>query len=300
MGPVVLLVPAPIKRWYIWDLQPGRSVAARCLAAGLRVFLVEWTDPGPDEQKRGLEAYADILLTACLQEVHEQTGADRALLAGHSLGGTLAAIYAARRPQRVAGLVLLEAPLRFGTDAGAFAPLVTAAPPAAWLRSPGQGVAGSFLDAVSAAAAPRTFQVERYVDLAHSLPDPAALATHLRVQRWTLDELALPGRLFDDVIERLYRRDELITGALPISGAQVGPGSVTAPMVNVLDPRSVVVPPRSVLAFHDAAASRNKQVLHYHGDVGVALQHVGVLVGQSAHRNLWPLLLGWMHTTWNS
>jgi polyhydroxyalkanoate synthase len=299
-GPVVLLVPAPIKRWYIWDLQPDRSVVARCAAAGLRVYLAEWTDPGPDEQERGLEAYADTLLTACLRAVAEQTGADRALLAGHSLGGTLAAICAARRPQLVAGLVLLETPLRFGPDAGAFAPLVAAAPPASWLHSPGQGIAGSFLDAVSAAAAPRSFQIERYVDLARSLPDPAALATHLRVERWTLDESALPGRLFDDVLERLYRRDELMAGTLSINGARVGPESLTAPMVNVVDPRSVVIPPRSVLAFHDAAASGDKQVLHYHGDVGVALQHVGVLVGAAAHRQLWPALLTWMHTTWDA
>ncbi|MDP9410364.1 MAG: alpha/beta fold hydrolase [Actinomycetota bacterium] len=299
-GPVVLLVPAPIKRWYVWDLQPDRSVVARCVAAGMRVFLAEWTDAGPDEQERGLEEYGDTLLLACLHEVREQTGAHPALLAGHSLGGTLAAIFAARRPQLVAGLVLLEAPLRFGPDAGAFAPLVAAAPPAGWLRPPRQGVPGSFLDAVSAAASPRSFQLDRYLDLTRSLADPAALATHVRVERWTLDEFAVPGRLFEDVVERLYRSDELMAGRLAIDGVRVGPASVTAPMLNVLDPRSRVVPPRSVLPFHAAAASRDKRVLHYRGDIGVALQHVGVLVGRRAHRDLWPQLLAWMHTTWGS
>jgi poly(3-hydroxyalkanoate) synthetase len=33
----VLTVPAPIKRHYIWDLEPRVSVVARCLAHGLRV-----------------------------------------------------------------------------------------------------------------------------------------------------------------------------------------------------------------------------------------------------------------------
>jgi polyhydroxyalkanoate synthase len=32
-------------------------------------------------------------------------------------------------------------------------------------------------------------------------------------------------------------------------------------------------------------------VLEYPGDVGVALQHVGVLVGATAHRELWPRIL---------
>ena len=34
-GPVLLIVPAPIKRHHIWDLMPGRSVVARALAADL-------------------------------------------------------------------------------------------------------------------------------------------------------------------------------------------------------------------------------------------------------------------------
>ena len=42
----VLLVPAPIKRSYIWDLEPDVSVVRRCGRHGLRVHLVEWTDCG--------------------------------------------------------------------------------------------------------------------------------------------------------------------------------------------------------------------------------------------------------------
>ena len=42
---------------------------------------------------------------------------------------------------------------------------------------------------------------------------------------------------------------------------------------------------------HEAAVSEDKLLLEYGGDVGVALQHVGVLVGRSAHRDLWPQIL---------
>lgn len=40
-GPPVLLVPAPIKRSYIWDLAPEVSVVRRWLARGYRVYLAE-------------------------------------------------------------------------------------------------------------------------------------------------------------------------------------------------------------------------------------------------------------------
>ena len=45
-GPAVLIVPAPIKRAYIWDLVPWASVVRRCLDGGMLVHLAEWTPPG--------------------------------------------------------------------------------------------------------------------------------------------------------------------------------------------------------------------------------------------------------------
>jgi polyhydroxyalkanoate synthase len=234
------------------------------------------------------------MLLECVGAVSAQTGQPHVLLAGHSLGGTLAAIFAARHPDVVAGVVLLEAPLHFGPDAGAFAPVVAMAPHAGWLAVRERVVPGSFLDLVTVVAAPVSFQVARYADLALSLGDPVALGTHLRVERWTLDEFGLPGRLFEDVVERLYRRDELMAGTLSVAGQHIGPANLIAPLLNVVNPHSRVIPPESVVPFHEAAASRRKRLLHYHGDVGVAVQHVGVLVGRNAHRHLWPTLLQWM------
>jgi polyhydroxyalkanoate synthase len=40
-GPVLLVVPAPIKGPSIWDLLPPVSVVRRCLESGLRVYLIQ-------------------------------------------------------------------------------------------------------------------------------------------------------------------------------------------------------------------------------------------------------------------
>lgn len=290
----VLLVSAPIKRWYIWDLEPEVSVVARCLERGLRVHVVEWTEPGPDEQHFGLDTYADDLLARCIQAVAERTGSPRVALVGPSLGGVLAAICAARRPDLVAAVALLEAPLHFGTDGGAFGPFVAATPPGAPAGVAAGGVPGSLLDLGAATAAPREFQLDPYLDLLRSVGNLTMLTTYLRVLRWADDEFRLPARLFCDVVERLYRRDEFMQGTLEVGGRPVGPATLTVPLLNVLDPRSRAVPPSSIVPFHDAAAAPAKRLLDYHGDVGVALQHVGVLVGRNAHRHLWPEILDWL------
>jgi len=46
-SPPLLIVPAPIKRPYIWDLSPERSVVQCALGRKLGVYLVDWTEPAP-------------------------------------------------------------------------------------------------------------------------------------------------------------------------------------------------------------------------------------------------------------
>ncbi|MDP9401418.1 MAG: alpha/beta fold hydrolase [Actinomycetota bacterium] len=293
-GDALLVVPAPIKRAYLWDLAPHASAVRRFLEADLRVHLAEWTRPGPGDRHLGLDEVAGGLVGRCVDEVRARSGQDAVALTGHSLGGTFAAIFAARHPERVSALALFEAPLRFGGAAGAFAPLVAAAPHAGVLRERTATVPGTLLNLASTLAAPVTFVAEREADLVASLTHARALDTHLRVRRWQLDELPLPERLFEDVVERLYRRDELMRGELLVGGERVSPARVRAPLLSVVNPGSRLVPEGSVLPFHEAVSSTEQRVLHYRGERGVALQHVGSLVGEDAHRRLWPELLAWL------
>jgi polyhydroxyalkanoate synthase len=295
LGPVLVIVSAPIKRAYIWDLAPWASVVLRCIRSGIRVFLIEWAEPGVEEQHFGLIDYADRLIRDCLDAVALETGKPRACLAGHSIGGTLAAIFAALRPERVQALVLLEAPLHFGADAGIFAPLVATAPRMGSLATTLGNVPGSFLDFISVTADPMTFQWSRWVDALESLRDMRALQTHLRVERWTLDEFPFPSRLFEEIVEFLYREDRFMAGSLRVGTRSATPCGLVMPIVSVVNPRSSIVPPSSVLPFLAGVSSGDRKLLWYEGDKGIALQHVGALVGQIAHRRLWPEILAWLH-----
>jgi polyhydroxyalkanoate synthase len=205
-------------------------------------------------------------------------------------------MFSCLHPEMVRAVVLLEAPLHFGANGGCFAPLIRATPDARSIAEAFNEVPGTFLNVVSAMAAPHAFQLERLLDRCLCMAFPEALDIHMRVERWTHDEFPMPGRLFTEVVESLYREDQLMRGTLSIGTRQIGPEDLRAPLLNVIDPRSAVIPACSVLPFHDAAASKTKRVLQYEGDVGVNLQHVGVLVGRSAHARIWPAIFEWLET----
>jgi len=293
-GPALLIVPAPVKRAYIWDLVPDVSVVRRCLEAGLSVHLLEWTDPDEADSRLGLGEHVEQVIAPALDHVLEATGEPNAVLAGHSLGGTLAAIMAALHPERVAGLVLIETPLTFDSQAGALAAMVAATPRSTVAELGVRCVPGSLLSSWAVLAAPDAFLWGPSLDwLASATSDSAAL--HTRVRRWIEDELAMPGRLFVDIVEGLYRDNRFAAGTLTIDGAPAAPRQLAAlRLLIVVERESRIVPPHSALGLFASLPELDLSVLAYKEETGVALQHVGALVGPDAHRSLWPKILTWI------
>lgn len=285
--PSLLIVPAPIKKPYIWDLTPPVSVVQRCLEAHLNVYVLEWAETPPADLDVGLTTYADRLILECVEAIGQPV-----VLAGHSLGGTFATIFTSLHPEHIGALVLLEAPLSFATDRGAIAALIRKIPSTQALRDV-RDYPGVVLNALGLTASPESFLWWRWRDGLASLADPEALRTHLLVERWTFDESAMPGELFADVVD-LYQQDTFMRGTLCVGERTAAVRNVTAPVLAVVDPQSDVVPPNAVMPFLDELPGRNWSLLHYEGDTGIALRHVGVLVGRSAHATLWPEILAWI------
>lgn len=289
-GPPVLLVPAPLKRSYIWDLRPEASVVRRCLESGLQVFLLEWRDPSPGEDF-GLAHYAEAFPLAAAEAI-SAAGAPRPLtLAGHSLGGTFAAIFAALHPERVEDLWLIDAPLVFAVEAGDRLAAALRWIDPYWLAAAAGGgpVAGSLIGALATAALPEEFLFHPWADLLASSWDADRSSLHAQVLRWTLDEFPLPMRLFAEIVE-LYRDDRLRKGSLTVGSNEVGLADLRIPIAAVLNPASAVVPAGPAAEGLRLTRARFVRMISYQPDVGCAIQHIGPLVSPRAHEQIWPEL----------
>lgn len=286
----LLVVGAPIKRPYIWDLAPSISALRYCLDQGFRVHLLEWAPPELGDEPICLDDYVDAISEA-VNRVKAAVGAGPPVLLGHSLGGSLAAIFAAFAPNSAAGLVLLGAPLCFGPGASRFQDAVVALPGRAPAR--GELVPGSLLSHASAVASPSDFVWSRLADAALSSVDAQALEIHLRVERWALDEVALPGHFMGQVLEWLYREDRFRRGVLPVRGSGLGPRNLKTPTLAAVNAADGVVPRAAVEGFLEASPAQT-QILEYPGETGVALQHLALLVGLRARATIWPRILAWI------
>jgi polyhydroxyalkanoate synthase len=288
----VLIAAAPIKRPYIWDLAPAVSAIRYCLAAGLRVYLLEWL-PASDECGNVGIAECVQAISASLATIRSETECRMPFLMGHSLGGTLAAIYAATVPGTIGGLVLLSSPLCFRPGESSFRDALVSLVPA---RAPDlDPYPGSIVSQAGAAASPYTFIWSRLLDAALSVADGRAMDIHARIARWALDEVALPGKLVSEIVEALYRENRFCRAILRVGDKTVGPSNLSEPILAVVNTADAVAPLASVSPVRDVLGSVRFQIVAYPAEAGVCLQHLGALVGKQAYARTWPEIMSWIY-----
>ena len=292
-APSLLIVAAPIKRPYVWDISPSASAVRYCLEQGLHVYLLEWKPACLTTGNNGIEEHARAALE-CVAKISGEGKIAKPFLIGHSLGGTLAAMCCALRPESVRGLALISAPLCFEPGTSEFRDALVSLVPS--LLSNAESFPGSLLSYVSAMASPGAFIWSRLADAAASADDSTAREMHRRVERWALDEVAVPGKLFEQMIGWLYRENRFCRGILSIGGTRVGPASISIPMLAIVNTADEVAPLTSVKFFAHAVPKKQAMIIEYPGETGVSLQHLAVLIGREARHRIWPQIISWLHS----
>ena len=57
-----------------------------------------------------------------------------------------------------------------------------------------------------------------------------------------------------------------------------------------------VAPLASIEPFINALPTKGARIIEYPGELGVCLQHLGILIGRKAHAQVWPEITSWLRT----
>lgn len=279
----VLLVPSLINRHYVLDLLPGKSLAEWLVDKGHDVFAVDWGTPEDEDRFLSFDDIADGYLGRALRVASSYSPRGKAHVLGYCLGGTLAVIHAAARPERVASLAVLAAPVRFD-DGGLLS---------AWTRT-----ASFDVDALVAATGNvpwqlmqsafhllrPTLQLSKAVHVLDRAWDDASLDGFLALETWGSDNVSFPGECYRRYLEELYRGDALARGTFTLSGRPARLEAIRCPVLAVTFEHDHIVPWRSAAELVERVSSEDKERVHLAGG------HVGAVVSKAASTRLWPVL----------
>jgi poly[(R)-3-hydroxyalkanoate] polymerase subunit PhaC len=279
-GPPVLFVPAPVSRYFIIDLLPGRSFAGHVAAAGFDVYIADFGTPTREDRFADLEYYIDGLVRRCVRTISTLTGNSSINVIGYCLGGTLSLLYAALHPETVRRLVLLTTTVDGDVEGGI-----------AWVAHR-MGLEGESYDdprLVPAVEVKRWFEMlapgsnslmGRVTDLWNRLDDPPERLRDVRTMAtWVDDVVPAPGRL----LAELYRkfgpgRNALMAGTATLGDRPLDLSSVSMPVLAVSAEKDTIAPPAGVDAIKRIVPQT--EVLRLSGG------HVGIVAGRTA-ATLW-------------
>ena len=279
----VLLVPSLINRHYVLDLMPGKSFAEWLVAQGHDVYLIDWGTPSDEDRFVDFDDIADRAIARALRVACKTAGAEQAHVLGYCLGGTLAVIHAARRPERVASLTLLAAPVAFHDDGLLSLWTRTQSFDVAALVAGAGNVPWQLLQSAFHMLRP-TLNLQKAVTILDKAWDDEFMDGFLAIETWGSDNVSFPGACYRTYIEELYRADGLMQGSFSLSGLPVRLENVRCPVLAVTFEHDTIVPWQSAAVVLDRVGSSDKHRLHLAGG------HVGAVVSKKASKGLWPAL----------
>jgi polyhydroxyalkanoate synthase len=274
--PPVLFVPAPVSRYFILDLLPGRSFAGHVAAAGFDVYIADFGTPSREDRFADLAYYVEGLVRRSVRTVSALTGEDAINVVGYCLGGTLSLLYTALYPETVRRLVLLTTTVDGDVEGGI--PWVAAR----------MGLAGEDYDKprlVPAAEVKSWFEmlapgsnstIGRVSDLWDRLDDaPERLREVRTMASWVDDVVPAPGRL----LAELYRKlgpgaNGIMKGTATVGDRPVDFSAVGMPVLSVSAEKDTIAPPAGVDAVRSVVP--HTEILRLPGG------HVGIVAGRAA------------------
>jgi poly(3-hydroxyalkanoate) synthetase len=289
-GGIPTLVDAPYAGHTatIADYQPGQSLIETLLANGLRhVLLTDWKSATAD--MRGLEI--DNYLAELIVAIDDLGGCVN--LIGLCQGGWMAAMAAARFPDKVKSIVLAGAPIDTDAGDGPIKRMAHEFPISFYeqLVDVGGGLLkGELMLRGWKNMHPEQHYFLKHIDLYEHVGDPAYLAKEEAFERWYENPIDLPGRWYLQVITQLFKENRLAKGEFVGLGRKLNLGDIACPTYLLAGAADDVTTPEQVLDAAKYLGTPPDQIIKKTVPGG----HIGLFMSARTLSRHWPSIAAWI------
>lgn len=284
--PPLLIVYALVNRPYMVDLQDGRSLVQKLLAAGQDVYVLDWGYPDRSERFLTLEDYLLRYVDGAVDHLHARYGGPPNVL-GICQGGVFSLCYAALRPHKVRNLVTMVTPVDFHTPDNMLSHWARHVDVDLFVDTLGN-VPADLMNASYLMLKPFRLNVQKYVGLVDILDDRQALEDFLRMEKWIFDSPDLAGEAFREFVKQFYQANGLMHGSIRIGSETVDLARLWMPVLNIYAEQDHLVPPTASKALRGRTGTTDYTELGFRGG------HIGIYVSARAQREVPSAIHDWL------
>jgi polyhydroxyalkanoate synthase len=284
----VLLILGLVSRSALFDLHERASLVRALRDSGFDVYILDWGVADAGDVNNTLETYICRYLPRAVRSLLRTSRAEDFTLIGYCMGGNMALLAAAGCPELpIRNLVTMAT----GVDWDAMHPQIDP------LRRPGERAQGFVGEngAVPGELIAYFFKVRKptadlvqLMSLWQGLWNPSYVAGHQSIARWVSDHVPVPHLVAEQILDQWLRQNGFMTGQLRLDGESVDLRSITCPVLAILTTRDEIVPPAAARPIGELLGSKDLQMLELEAG------HVGLAVGRSAHKVMYPRLIEWL------
>jgi poly(3-hydroxybutyrate) depolymerase len=288
LTPTIIMAPYAGHSAAIADYHDGQSLVQTMLAAGhARVLVTDWKSASLDMKGYDIDNYL-AELNVCIDDLN-----GRVNLVGLCQGGWMAAMYAARYPQRVRTLVLAGSPIDTHAGDGPLKKMVEGSPLSFYeeLVALGGGLMrGRVMLRGWKSMHPDEQYLNKYVRLYEHIDDPDYISKTEAFSAWYENTLDLPGRWYLQAIKELFKENRLAQGKFVGLGRQLSLRDIHCPTYLLAGESDDITPKEQVFAAEGLLGTPPQDIVKAVAPGG----HIGLFMASKPLRLNWPPIAKWM------
>ena len=286
--PALLCTPLALHGAAVADLAAGHSLVATLRGEGIeRLFMADWRSASPDMRFLGIDDYL-----ADLNVLVDHLGG-LVDLVGLCQGGWLSLVYADRFPAKVRRLVMAGTPVDIAAGQSELSATAAVTPLAMFqsLVDLGDGrVIGRNVATLWGNDTVDANDIRESLQMLEPTGSPEFTQLEATFNKWNAWTIDVPGNYYLEVVEKLYKRNELATGNFVALGQKIDLARLRLPMYLLAGSADEVVAPEQLLAVERLVGTNPDRLCHQIAPSN----HLGLFMGKRTLEEYWPKIVRWM------